>query len=414
MKYMNISRRKVTAKAEAMLCAVFVFLCLSCVDYSDATQEVAAKVQLLMPHEFTTPDLPGHTIVMQQGTQRLTATTDEQGVATFHGIVPDVYDISCSWEITGNEYRHMTGDNQVVSGATVSGSRNSYLIREEQTIQLQTSLSINRDILIGKIFYAGSKDLNNRTYMAGKYVELYNQSDDSVDVSGLYIGFVEGESAQAYTLGNLHDAFADSVILLKQIFRIPANKPHWVEAGGTVLLVNSAIDHTTNNTMESNLTQADFEAKDLSGKTQNNPATPALELVYTMYPSVSNMNMVQSGPCAVVIFRTSDDVAKWQKTYAYGKTSGNQWLLCPKRYIIDGVDVLRNRATGVEPGEKRLYADIDAGYTYINAVSGWNGEVVYRTTSKLSADGHPILTDTNNSSNDFKVSSNIKPREYDR
>ena len=391
-----------------------VFTLTSCVDYSDATQEVAARVQIVMPQEFTTPDLAGHTIVMQQGAQRLTAITDDQGVATFSGIVPDVYDISCSWEITSDEYRHLTGDNQVVSGAIVSGSLNSHLIRENQTIQLQTNLSINRDIIIGKIFYAGSKDLNNRTYMAGKYLELYNQSDESVDVSGLYIGLVEAEGTQAYTLDNLHEAFADSLILLKQIFRIPADTPHWVKAGGTVLLVNSAIDHTGNNTMESDLTQADFEAKDLSGKTQNNPATPALELIYTMYPSVSNMNLVQSGPCGIVIFRTDEDVTLWQKTYPYGKTAGNQWLLCPKRLIIDGVDILRNRATGVEPGEKRLYNDIDAGYTYINAVSGWNGEVVYRCTSKLAADGHPILTDTNNSSNDFKVSSTIKPREYDQ
>ena len=387
----------------------------SCVDYSDATQEVTARVKLTMPAEFNATDNEGHEIRLMQGEKTLTAVTDAQGIATFTGIIPDVYDVSCSWELTAEEYQQMTGDNQVVSGCTVSGSLNSYLIKEEEdVIILATNLSINRDIIIGKIYYAGSKDLNNRTYMAGKYLELYNQSDNEVDVSGLYIGLVEAESTQAYTLENLHEVYEDSVVLLKQIFRIPADANHLVAPGGTVLIVNSAIDHTPNNDMESSLLDADFEAKDASGKMQNNPTTPALDLIYTMYPSVSNLNMVQSGPCSIVIFRTDEDMTALPKTYPYGKTSGSQWALLPKRYIIDGVEVLRNKNTGIEVSSKRLYDDIDAGYTNINAVSGWTGEIVYRKTSKTATDGHPILTDTNNSSNDFQVSTTIKPREYDK
>ena len=145
----------------------------SCVDYGDATQEVTARVKLTMPAEFNATDNEGHEIRLMQGGKTLTAVTDAQGIATFTGIIPDVYDVSCSWELTAEEYQQMTGDNQVVSGCTVSGSLNSYLIKEEEdVIILATNLSINRDIIIGKIYYAGSKDLNNRTYMAGKYLEL--------------------------------------------------------------------------------------------------------------------------------------------------------------------------------------------------------------------------------------------------
>lgn len=386
-----------------------------CIDYDDATKETTARIQLAMPAEFTNgSDFAGHEIVMQQGSTRMTATTDAQGIATFQGIIPDVYDISCSWEITGEQYQQLTGDQQVVSGCTVSGSLNSHLIREEQTIQLSTNLSINRDIIIGKIYFAGSKDNNNRTYMPGKYIELYNQSNNTVDASGLYIGLVESESTQAYTLQNLHDEFADSVVLCKQVFRIPADKPFEVKPGGTVLLVNSAADHTDGNDMENDLTDADFEAKDVSGRTQNNPAVPALELTYTMYPSISNMNMVQNGLCAVVLFRTGENVTAWPATYPYGKTSGNQWLLVPTRTIIDAVECLPNKATGIDVSTKRLYPTLDAGYTNIEARSGWTGEVIYRRTSdKRGTDGHLILADTNNSSNDFHVSTTIKPRQYD-
>lgn len=392
-----------------------LLLLASCIDYDDATKEITARVKLTMPAEFVNgSDLAGHTITMQQGSTLLTATTDADGIATFSSLIPDIYDISCSWEITGDEYHKFTGDQQAVSGCTVSGSLNNHLISEEQTIQLSTILSINRDIIIGKIYYAGSKDNNNRSYMPGKYLELFNQSDKAVDVSGLYIGLVEAESTQAYTLDNLHEAFADSVVLLKQVFRIPADKPFMVQPGGTVLIANSATDHRNNNDMENDLTDADFEAKDNSGRTQNNPNTPALELTYTMYPSISNMNLVQGGPCSVVIFRTDEDIAAWNVTYPYGKTTGNQWKLLPKRLVIDGVEVLHNKATGIDISTKRLYPEIDAGYTNTEAISGYTGEVVYRRTSdKRGTDGHPILVDTNNSSNDFHVSKSIRPRQYD-
>lgn len=389
-------------------------LCMaSCVDYNDATDYISATVRLEMPAEFTQgTDYEGHDITLQLNGQRITATTNNEGVATFTNLIPDVYDISTSWEITNAQYQALTGDASVNSGCTVSGSLNSHLIAAEQTITLETILNVNRDIVIGKVYYAGSKDNNNRSYLAGKFIELYNQSNNPVDVGGLYIGLVEAESTQAYTLDNLHELYADSVVLLKQVFRIPEQE-HLVKPGGTVLIVNSAIDHTTNNDLDYNLLDADFEAKDASGRTQNNPATPALELIYSMYSAVSNMNLVQSGPCGVVIFRTNDDPTAWPRTYRYQKTTGNQWLLLPKRHIIDGVEILGNKASGVDVNTKRLYSDIDAGYTNIEATSGWTGEIVYRKTQKTGDSGQRILTDTNNSTNDFKVSTTIGPRNYD-
>ena len=69
----------------------------SCIDYNDATTEITARVKLVMPTEFVnSTDLAGHTVTMQQGTTVLTATTDADGIATFTGLIPDVYDISCS------------------------------------------------------------------------------------------------------------------------------------------------------------------------------------------------------------------------------------------------------------------------------------------------------------------------------
>jgi hypothetical protein len=224
----------------------------------------------------------------------------------------------------------------------------------------------------------------------------------------------ESESTPAYTLTDLHESYADSVILLKQIYRIPVSSGKKLGPGETLIITNSAINHSANDSMENDLTDADFEVKDVKGNYQNNPSTPALDMIYQQYAGTSVFILPQSGPAGVVIFTTSEDVGSWPKVFKKGKTSGNQWVLCPVRYIIDGMEDLANKTTGVDVATKRLPSTIDAGYTYLNATSGWNGEVVYRKTNKTTAEGRKILMDTNNSSNDFKVSTKIKPREYDK
>ena len=395
----------------------------SCIDYNDATEPVrGTTIRLLRPADFTdNSSLSGKTITLTAGGKTLSATTDANGVATISELTPDVYNISTSWQISSDEFLRYTagkGQLQSLSGCTMAGSVANQLITSAQNIDIQLLCSANQDIIIGKIYFAGSRDDNNKPYDAGKYIELYNQSDNTIDASGLYIGLGEGESTQAYTLENLHEQHADSVILLKQIFRIPADEPVLVKPGGTIVLANSAIDHTANQaSLESDLSDADFEAKDNSGRMTNNTEVPALQQLFSIYPAISNMNLVNNGLCSVVIFYMDEKVEDLKTTYKYpnNDTRGYQWKLLPKRYILDGVECLPNKATtGPDIGAKRLYPEIDAGYANINAPSGRTGELVYRKTSaKRGADGHLVLEDTNNSSNDFQVSTTIKPRQYD-
>ena len=227
---------------------------------------------------------------------------------------------------TSSEYNRITGSSQVINGATVSGSLNSQLINGSEPLLLTTTLSVKRDIVISKIYAAGSKDNNNKRYVAGQYIELYNQSNDSVDVAGLYIGLLETDVPQAYTLENLKTNYADSVVLVKQVFRIPTDKSYKVAPGGTVLLVNSAIDHSLNSPLEHSLLNANFEAKDVKGKMLNNPEVPALQNVFNIYSGISYMNILTTGQ-GVVIFRSSADISQLKLTYKFGKTSGTQYGL---------------------------------------------------------------------------------------
>ncbi len=382
----------------------------ACVDFDDATQAVSVRVKVLMPSGLENADMAGHTVTLSLDAQKITATTDAEGIATFQQIVPDVYNISTSWKMSADEYKALTGADIENSTYTISGSLNSQMLSSSSADVITVSTSIKRDqsIIISKVYYAGSKDVNNRNYLAGKFVELYNNSDQEVDVSGLYLALMESESTIAYSPGQVADT-----IFAKQVFRIPTTKSTTMAPGGTLLLVNSAIDHTVNGENEYNLLNADFEAKDASGRTTNNADVPALDLAYSTYTSLSYMNLVQGGPTSMVIFTTDEDIDSWPNVYAFGKTKGSMFKSIPTRCVIDGVEILKNSTqTGVDINTKRLYDYIDAGYAFINAATGYNGEVICRKTESVTSDGRIILVDTNNSLNDFTASTGISPRHY--
>ena len=263
------------------------------------------------------------------------------------------------------------------------------------------------NVVVGKAFYAGAKDAGGKNYLNSKYVELYNLSTDTLDLSGMFLGLVEGEAkASAWTSDLLQQQHPDS-IALKQVFRLPAGAK--LDPYASLLIANSATDHSANGTNFPNLSTADFEVKDATGKVPNNPDVPALELVYSCYAAISNMNLLQGGPCGVVLFTENTKVDQMPLVFSPGKEKGNQFMLIPKSCVIDGVEIVK---MGEEDVVRLHGAGIDAGTVAITSKTGYTGEVVYRKTAFV-VGGAPVLFDTNNSTLDFGVSASLQPREYD-
>lgn len=394
----------------------------SCIDYDDASRQVDIQVHLMNPAEFKADAaLSDQEVTIKSVSTEMKAVTDANGIATFKGCMPDVYDISSYSELSGEEYTEKTGTPGSADGYVVTASLNGQLFSEAQQdtpIDVESMIAINNPIVISKIASSGSKKTTGGTYVAGKYFELYNQSADPVDVAGLYFGLLEstGNANRVYTLDELQNdpAINGTKVVVKQIFQIPTDKQYILGGGESLLLCNSATDHSDVDEFERDLTGADFEAVGINDDLEHNPNVPKLVTIFTSSGGAATMNLVQGGPCGIILIETDEDISTWEQTYGYGKTSGTQtYLLVPKSTIKDGVDFIKNTKDGPSLSTKRLYSDIDAGYTNINAISGWTGEVVYRRTARVTPDGRKILMDTNNSTTDFKVSTTIYPREYD-
>ena len=396
----------------------------SCVDYDNASRMVDIKIQITAPEEYKAEAEVGqHEVKIKSISTERTAVSDANGIATFSQCMPDVYDVSASWELTGEEYTEKTGYEGSPSGYIVTATASEQVLGEAQEtapLQARATISPKNLLVVSKIYSSGSKayqEKGGKNYLSGKYLEIYNQSSDDVDIAGLYVGLLDSTNPIPYTLANLisDPEIQGTKVVVKQVFQIPADTPFLLKGGECVVLTNSAVDHSDVSDYEQDLTGADFEAVGINDKLEHNKNTPKLTAVYTSSGGAATMNLVQGGPCGIIIFRTTDDINTWAKTYGYGKTSGSlTYLLVPKDVIMDGVDFLKNKAnTGPDLSTKRLYTDIDAGCTHIDALNGYTGEVVYRRTVRTAADGRKILMDTNNSSNDFKVSTTIKVREYD-
>lgn len=377
-------------------------LATSCLSDDDTgSAEISVVVQLAWEGDTLANALGGRSVTLTNTSGRTyTATTTAKGLATFK-VIPDVYSISTAWETASAD--------EVGVIYNISGTANNLVISTPTMQTLGVTRSKKASLLVSKIYYAGCKDRNNRNYVAGRYLELYNNSADSINVAGLYIGLVESESAASgvvYPFGQTPDA-----IYLKQVFRIPTATAHWLAPGHALVIANSAIDHSANNAdgYERDLTTADYEAKQINAT--NNPATPALDLIYTTFPSLTQMNLTQGGLTSVVLFNAPHDHT-FTQVYKLGKTSGNRFIQLPTAWVTDAVEVLRYNPTAIDITEKRLYNHLDAGYTHITAVSGYSGQMVVRQVASTTATGRKILIDTNNSTNDFTLSTLLPLRTY--
>lgn len=371
----------------------------------NAATLVTVKVQVTLPAEYGNAAYAGRTVTLGNAT----ATTDANGVATFTGIIPDIYTITTSAELSGAEYSALTG-NVVDSYQyyTISGTLSNQVIQNESTITLNTLSTKAQALLISKLYYAGTNDNAGKTYQAAKYIEIYNNSANSVKVDSLYIGVAETNGAREF------DPYVDTEhIYLKQVFQIPAGSNKVLAPGGSLLLVNSATDHTASNDMD--LTGADFEAYSTTYATTTE--VPDLTFVYgtgskpitylTLLPGTNNAWVIFNYPAGETMELVYGPAAKDKNATAM---LNYRYVKLPVSYVVDAVEALKknNSATYDYTTTKRFPVAIDGGYVTVSATNGRSGEVVYRTVARTTADGRIVLTDTNNSANDFKVGVNTQ------
>ena len=336
--------------------------------------------------------------------------TDENGNAIFKNVVPNIYSVFTSCELSADTYAELTSEEGVENRPViVASSLLKQSIFGEQTLTLQLNKSVKQTLLISKIYASGTKDINNKNYLSDKYIELFNNSESVEYIDRLYLALTENESTPAYPAASNPGYF-----YARQVFRFPGNGTDYpVEPGKSIVICNSAINHLEKAPISANLFEADFEAK--STTYSNNSLVEAIDLIYSTSVTLMFMNLVQGGDNGVVLFKTNDNLTDYPIVFIPGKDKGNAFMRIPDSTILDGVETLKNKTTGIDPNTKRLPSFVDSSYGFINAISGYSNESIERRVDKeASTEERVYLIDTNNSQHDFRTVQDPTPRKYDK
>lgn len=368
------------------------------------------RIATVLPLNFK-PDIKynNREIVISNQNVTYKCCTNEEGVVEIPELIPDVYTINTCWELTGAQYKELLNEPINLEDrikVLVTGTLPNTPIFSSEDLSLVLEGIVLKDLVISKIYYSGTKDNLNRNYSSDQFVEVFNNSDETVYIDGKYIALTESRSPAAFlAIDNPEYIYA------RQICKFPGNGTEFPVYPGQsiVIAARSARNHTISAANSVDLSCADFEVKDYDG--MGNPDVLSLPM-YSSSTATKFFNLLTGAPNGVFLFETDEDVLSWPEVNVPGSSSSERFRQIPVGTVIDGVEALKNETVnGPNVGLKRLQNFIDAGFVCISASTGYVNESVERKVCKL-GNNRVYLQDTNNSSEDFVVINGPTPRDY--
>ncbi|MCW1960974.1 DUF4876 domain-containing protein [Chryseobacterium viscerum] len=374
--------------------------------------------------------------------------TNADGDLILDAVLPGTYSIQAELQLKQSEYEQQIGEETIYEIVHFGG------FDEKVTVNANTSSKLVRitsgnlgDLVIKQYYYAGSDNKLGANFR-DQFIEIHNNSDQTIYADGLYLVFLEGNinnNPTTYTLSNgQYDwsktagggSAANTDYVYSNIFiKIPGSGNQYpILPGKSIVIAQTAINHKMpfddiNGTGVAiqepdrtvDLSHADFETYMGDYNTSIGKKPFAWDIQNIMVPdmlvsywSIASNDLILNvnSMLGLGILRATDaEVASWQKVAAPKAPAGTLFLQIPKNYIIDGIDITDKE----QKVPKDFPADIDASRTFIvntlgQAEGTFSGLSVIRKTKEI-INGRVVLQDTNNSANDF-VTIKANPRGY--
>ena len=377
------------------LVLTFTFVLVNCKD--DVTPSYNLNLTIEFPDGFTSTSIPDGTTVKAVNTQtgrETSSTLSAAGVATFL-LVEGTYDFSTSFEI-------VDGDDSYVFNGILAG----YTLMQESSTGIDLIMANNSGGFIFKeIYFSGSKTPEDKNYYADQFHEILNNSGDTLYADGLCLAVLKPTSSKPCVWVKEDGSLLDEMATTYHVWRIPGDgTEHPVLPGESIIIAHDGIDHKTdengNPNSPVNLGDADWESYvEVSGKDLDAPNVPNMTMMYTSSTTMVDWLHSVFGN-AIILFRLPD----WENYVADannfmptpGSSSTKEYLMIHKDLVIDAVEIVR---FDEEKRNKRLPAELDAGYTYLEGGTYCSKSI--RRKVKMIVGGRVIYKDTNNSSEDF-------------
>lgn len=358
-----------------------------------------------------------------------TGTTDGSGTVQFPDRIGGNYTVKARRSIPAAEFEGLTGfpvSADVVLEDSLVKKEFSMTAGSDGEIRLMSSVG---GWVVRQVYYAGSDTLNGAG-LRDQFFEITNNSTRTMYADSLYIGLLQGvktkdltspyvlpasgqfDWSQAVNMPSASKPAANTdYVYAHTVVMIPGTGMQYkVEPGKTLLIARNAQNHKTgyagtdgkmlttkNPALTVDLSKADFEAY-FQGKVVtdvDNASVPNLSVIYS---AAQDFTLSADGKEAIVLFKTTQDVAKWGK-YAVPTTrtvtaSTALNVQIPLGFVLSGVEILTSSTI-----PKKLPASIDAGF-YAVPKGIYSSQSIVRKARKT-VGTRVILTATGNAQQDF-------------
>lgn len=264
--------------------------------------------------------------------------------------------------------------------------------------------------VIKEIYSAGTKtSVGNKNYTNVQFVEIYNNSGETLYADGLAIGetgVISSSQPNYYAADMAESTFVHT------LYSVPGDGTKYpVEPGKSILIAPYPINHPAEFDPVDNklldLSIADFQWYDDHRLALQVPEVPDLVKHYS-YSATIWILTTQTNR-GFVLFKT-DNIADYvtENMDIRKNNAGNDAtaVRLDNAKVLDAVDMGHPDKIKV----KTISPSLDLGFTYCSET--FSGKSVRRKVSHVESDGRVVYQDTNNSSVDFITDADPQPKQF--
>lgn len=269
----------------------------------------------------------------------------------------------------------------------------------------------NDDLIISEVFFAGTLQSSGNSYYGDDYVKLYNNTGHVVYADGITLFETKFLTTQKYIY---EPGVMDKAVTVQALYTVPGNgKEHPVQPGEYFMLADVAIDHRVANPNSFDLSGADFEWYDDSNSPAHpdidNPDVPNLDKWYCYTQSfwmLHNRGFKAYGIARIPVAKETY-LKDYRYTYNYTMVleagtfpMSQSAYMMPNEWVVDIV----NCSVASDYVWNLCAPSLDMGWTHCGKIDKDKTRFfrsVRRKMLYLDDKGHPVLKDTNNSTEDF-------------
>lgn len=327
-------------------------------------------------------------------------------------------DGAASVELPAGSYRVALSHSH--DGVSYNGSIDKVILDGPKSVKISVKDSRSGKIVFKEIYCGGcTKYPEQGNYMGDSYVILHNNTSDVQYLDGLCFATLDPYNSTATNVWTSEDpvtgetVYPDFVPIVQAIWQFGGDGASFPLNPGedAVLVVYGAIDHASRYPNSVNLNKAGYFVCYNTTYFPNTSYHPApgnnigqdhvLDVV--IKTGTSNAYVFSLNSPAPVIFRApegsdiKDFVANPENVMQKPGSANDRIVKLPASWVVDGVEVFVKGGAN----KKRIVPDIDAGAVELSA--SYQGHTLFRKSDEASTQalGYEVLTDTNNSTNDF-------------